>query len=189
MTTKTQHSNSFSTPRITLNDSDEHTNLADKILMSDKVIHGNIYLWTTYLDECLKEFVLLYNFNFFNIATKFHSFISFPYKYDFSEDEIRRHWAFLHAARVRGVIIDEDYYNLYRSRKSKLVENGLKSIELENQVKSGGNTLTNIDINASKEILESNEEKINRTIEEEREKEKKRKERLREIEEQVSIYI
>ena len=85
--------------------------ITNKVLLSEKVIEGNINLWTTHLDECLKEFVILYNFNFFNIATKFHSFISFPYKYDFSEDEVRRHWAFLHAARIKKMTIDEDYYN------------------------------------------------------------------------------
>jgi len=154
-----------------MNNSEEYFELANKILHSEKVIEGNINLWTTYLDECLKQFVILCNFNFFDIASKFHSFISFPYKYDFSEDEIRRHWAFLHAARVKKITIDEDYYTLIRSRKNLLIT--IKEKEKEKSLICDEN-LSNININVN----------VNNTQEEsEEEKEirlQKEKDRLRE---------
>lgn len=76
----------------------------------DRCLEGNLLLWTEYLDNCLKDYVIRYNFNFFEVANRFHDFISFPYKYDFSEEECRFHWAFLHSARGLGITIDDDFY-------------------------------------------------------------------------------
>jgi hypothetical protein len=82
----------------------------------DRVLEGNLLLWTEYLDNCLKDYVIRYNFNFFEVANRFHDFISFPYKYDFSEEECRFHWSFLHSARALNIIIDDEFYKKLKEK-------------------------------------------------------------------------
>jgi hypothetical protein len=82
----------------------------------DRVLEGNLLLWTEYLDNCLKDYVIRYNFNFFEVANRFHDFISFPYKYDFSEEECRFHWSFLHSARALNIVIDDEYYKKLKEK-------------------------------------------------------------------------
>lgn len=87
-----------------------------KTIDYDRVLEGNLLLWTEYLDNCLKDYVIRYNFNFFEVANRFHEFISFPYKYDFSEEECRFHWSFLHSARSLNIVIDDDYYKRLKEK-------------------------------------------------------------------------
>ena len=82
----------------------------------DRVLEGNLLLWTEYLDNCLKDYVIRYNFNFFEVANRFHEFISFPYKYDFSEEECRFHWSFLHAARALNLVVDDEFYKKLKEK-------------------------------------------------------------------------
>ncbi len=168
---------------LKMNNSDEYYDITNKLLQSEKVIEGNINLWTTYLDECLTDFVILYNFNFFDIASKFHNFISFPYKYEFSEDEVKRHWAFLHAARVKNITIDEDYYELIRSRKNKLLQ---MSKETKDKLVTGDEMEDSTPVESQEEI-ERREQEMQRKKELEREKENQleKKDRLEKVEEQV----
>ena len=66
------------------------------------------------------DYVIIYNFNFSIIAEKFQELIAFPLKYDFTEDEIRKHWAFLHAARQLDIEIDNAYYNELKEKNDIL---------------------------------------------------------------------
>lgn len=90
--------------------------ICNKIVDNKAILLSNSNIWTAFLDEQLKDFVVQYNFNFFEVANRFHDFIAFPYKYDFSEDEIRRHWSFLHACRYLGTEIDDEYYDKLKAR-------------------------------------------------------------------------
>lgn len=102
--------------------------VCNKILENRAIQISNSQIWTAFLDEQLREFVVQYNFNFFEVANRFHDFIAFPYKYDFSEDEIRRHWSFLHACRYLGIEIDDDYYDKLKARaKEEEKENKMKA--------------------------------------------------------------
>ena len=81
-----------------------------KTMENEKILESNGKIWTIELDKQLTEFVILYNFNFYEVANRFHNFLSQNRKYEFTEDEIRRHWAFIHAARFLDKPIDETYY-------------------------------------------------------------------------------
>lgn len=83
---------------------------------------SNSKIWTYFLDNKLKDFVIEYNFNFADIANRFQEFIAYPYKYDFTEEEIRRHWAFLHSCRYLGKEIDEDFYDTQKKNFSHLAQ-------------------------------------------------------------------
>jgi hypothetical protein len=99
---------------------DERMNyVCNKILENKKILDSNGKLWTTFLDIQLKEFVILYNFNFYEVANRFHDFMSMHKKYEFTEDEIRRHWSFLHAARYLNLQVDDEYY---KARKINMRE-------------------------------------------------------------------
>lgn len=90
--------------------------ICNKIIENRLIQISNSSIWTAFLDDQLREFVIQYNFNFFEVANRFHEFIAFPYKYDFSEDEIRRHWSFLHACRYLNKEIDDEYYDKLKAR-------------------------------------------------------------------------
>ncbi len=105
--------------------------VCNKILENSAIKMSNSKIWTSFLDCQLNEFVIEYNFNFFEVANRFHDFIAFPYKYDFSEEEIRRHWSFLHACRHLGIEIDDEYYDkLKANAKEEEKENKLKAEEV-----------------------------------------------------------
>jgi len=114
--------------------------VCNKILENKAIQASNSQIWTAFLDDQLREFVVQYNFNFFEVANRFHDFIAFPYKYDFSEDEIRRHWSFLHACRYLEIEIDDEYYDKLKARakeEEKENENIKKeeSLDLEKEKK------------------------------------------------------
>jgi len=102
----------------------------NKTIKNDEVVESNVTIWTTDLDNYLRELVLLYNFNFYDIAEKFQEIIALPYKYDFSDEEVARHWAFLHAARELRLLIDDEYYKQLRINRPK------KPIKFGNYIKT-----------------------------------------------------
>ncbi len=118
-----------------MNDKIDHERMnyvCNKILENDKILQGNKKLWTVFLDRQLYEFVILYNFDFYEVANRFHDFIQMHKKYDFTEAEIRRHWSFLHAARYLGLNIDDKYYSKLReSFKAEEEERKKKEEERE----------------------------------------------------------
>lgn len=97
------------------------TYTCNKIIENQKIIENNAKFWTFYLDNQLKQFVILYNFNFFEVANRFHGFISMKNKYEFNENEIRRHWSFLHAMRYLNKPVDNEYYTEIK-KKFKIEE-------------------------------------------------------------------
>ena len=108
----------------------------NKIVENEKIIENNAKFWTLYLDNQLKEFVILYNFNFFEVANRFHGFISIDKRYEFNENEIRRHWSFLHAMRYLNFPVDNEYYLQLKKRFNIEEEMKVKQvIEEENRRK------------------------------------------------------
>jgi hypothetical protein len=118
---------------------DRANQIFTNILENENFLFGNYRLWSVDLDIWLKDWVIIYNFNFPKIAEKFQDTIGFPLKYDYTEDEIRKHWAFIHAARSLGKEIDSRYYDelkiKYKSEFDKkqkhLEEEKLKALEEE----------------------------------------------------------
>lgn len=109
--------------------------ICNKIIDNKAIQTSNSSIWTAFLDEQLKDFVVQYNFNFFEVANRFHDFIAFPYKYDFSEDEIRRHWSFLHACRYLAIEIDDEYYEkLKATAKQQEKEANTEKEKAEDQI-------------------------------------------------------
>ena len=102
-----------------------------KIISNEKIVYSNYKIWNYDYDKWLMDYVIIFNFNFDIIAEKFQEIIAFPLKYDFTEEEIRRHWAFLHAARKLNIEIDNAYYNELKEKNDSLKEKE-KLIEEEN---------------------------------------------------------
>lgn len=110
--------------------------ICNKIVENEKIIENNAKFWTLYLDNQLREFVILYNFNFFEVANRFHGFISIDKRYEFNENEIRRHWSFLHSMRYLNLVVDNDYYSQLKKRFNIEEEMKVKQvIEEENRRK------------------------------------------------------
>jgi hypothetical protein len=102
-------------------DKERMTYTCNKIVENPKIIENNAKFWTLYLDNQLKEFVILYNFNFFEVANRFHGYISIENRYNFNENEIRRHWSFLHSMRYLNRPVDNEYYTEIK-KKFKIEE-------------------------------------------------------------------
>jgi hypothetical protein len=92
-----------------------------KTVENEKVLEGNGKYWSLNLDQTLKTLVVLYNFNFHEIAEKLQSLM--PKNIEPLEEEIKRHWAFLHAARCLRIYVDEEYYT---SMREKLPDSNIK---------------------------------------------------------------
>jgi len=117
-------------------DHERMTYVCNNIMENKKILVNNAKLWSVFLDNQLTEFVILYNFNFYQVSNRFQDFISMNKKYDFSEDEIRRHWSFIHAARYLNIPIDDKYYDNIKSNykneeneKNNLIECNLRQEE------------------------------------------------------------
>ena len=123
----------------------------------DRVLEGNLLLWTEYLDNCLKDYVIRFNFNFFEVANRFHEFISFPYKYDFSEEECRFHWSFLHSARALNLKVDNEFYDQLKKKHKDFHKKPKKTNEYTDVVEMLDEQLAN----ESKSLVQ---EKPNNTI-------------------------
>ena len=89
--------------------SEKQTFIANKIIANPKIAEQNGHLWSVYHDMQLFEYVIKYNFNFYEIANRFQNLCNNYKKYEYSEDAIRLHWSFLHAMRLLGKPIDVDY--------------------------------------------------------------------------------
>ncbi len=94
----------------------------NRIFNNNSIQISNSKIWTYFLDNKLRDFVIEYNFNFADIANRFQEFIAYPYKYDFTEEEIRKHWAFLHSCRYLNKDIYEDFYDSQKANYNQLAE-------------------------------------------------------------------
>lgn len=106
-------------------------NMFNKIISNETINYSNYKLWSVDRDRWLKDYVIIFNFNFKSIADKFQEVIAFPLKYDYTEDEVRKHWMFLHAARELNIEVDNHFYNQLKEKNAHFVEKE-KEIEEEN---------------------------------------------------------
>ena len=160
--------------------------ISNNILEDQKIKQQNGRLWTPFHDMQMYEYVIKYNFNFFDIANRFQALCNNKKKYEYSEDAVRLHWAFLHAMRMNNRVPNEKYYQQMKLKYDKNEETTFKTVT---QDKKDNMMLSEEeDIKRMKEEFEkmqreknmSEEEKIKKKEEEERKKkeeEKKKKEK------------
>ena len=91
----------------------------NKIIDNIKVKQQNGRLWTPYHDMQLYEYVIKYKFNFYEISNAFQRLCTNDKKYEYSEDAVRLHWAFLHSMRHFGQTPDEAYYQRMKLQYDK----------------------------------------------------------------------
>ena len=112
--------------------SEKQSFISNKIISNPKIAEQNGRLWTVYHDMQLFEYVIKYNFNFYEIANRFQNLCNNYKKYEYSEDAIRLHWSFLHAMRLLGKPVDVDYYKEMKLRyDNKEKELSLKALHEE----------------------------------------------------------
>ena len=91
----------------------------NKVIDNIKVKQQNGRLWTPYHDMQLYEYVIKYKFNFYEISNAFQRLCINEKKYEYSEDAVRLHWAFLHAMRHFEQTPDEAYYQRMKLQYDK----------------------------------------------------------------------
>ena len=91
----------------------------NKVIDNIKVKQQNGRLWTPYHDMQLYEYVIKYKFNFYEISNAFQRLCTNDKKYEYSEDAVRLHWAFLHSMRHFGQTPDEAYYQRMKLQYDK----------------------------------------------------------------------
>ena len=161
----------------------------NKIIDNLKIKQQNGRLWTPYHDMQLYEYVIKYNFNFYEISNAFQKLCTNDKKYEYSEDAVRLHWAFLHAMRHFDQTPDEAYYQRmklqYDKEKPKTFKN---SVEEKEKILSEEE-----DIRRMKEEFEKNqkekEEKEKKIKEEKDKKEKERIEKEKKEDEKIEELI
>ena len=90
------------------------------VVENETIKKANAKLWTPYLDRKLNEYVVVYNFNYYEIANKFQDIIILPIKYDFTEEEIRKHWSFLYCCRKINFVPEETYYSNLKNKYKQI---------------------------------------------------------------------
>ena len=100
------------------NEANKYTYL-NKVIDNLKVKQQNGRLWTPYHDMQLYEYVIKYKFNFYEISNAFQKLCTNDKKYEYSEDAVRLHWAFLHAMRNFDQTPDEAYYQRMKLQYDK----------------------------------------------------------------------
>ena len=161
--------------------------IINNILEDTKIKQQNGRLWTPFHDMQMYEYVIKYNFNFFDIANRFQALCNNKKKYEYSEDAVRLHWAFLHAMRMNNLIPNEKYYQQMKMKYDKEEETTFKTVTQEK--KDNMNLSEEEDIKRMKEEFEKMQKEKNMTqeeknkIKEEEEKKKKEEERKKKEEE------
>ena len=105
--------------------------IINNILEDTKIKQQNGRLWTPFHDMQMYEYVIKYNFNFFDIANRFQALCNNKKKYEYSEDAVRLHWAFLHAMRMNNLIPNEKYYQQMKMKYDKEEETTFKTVTQE----------------------------------------------------------
>lgn len=123
----TQKASTFNCKTIDLN-------LCQLVIENDSIKRSNARLWTVFLDRKLHEYMIIYNFNYYEISNKFHDIIILPIRYEFTEEEIRKHWSFLYCCRMVGFVPEETYY---ANLKGKYKEMGDEKEKNEIDKRSG----------------------------------------------------
>ena len=161
----------------------------NRVIDNLKVKQQNGRLWTPYHDMQLYEYVIKYKFNFYEISNAFQKLCINDKKYEYSEDAVRLHWAFLHAMRNFNQTPDEAYY-----QRMKLQYDKEKPKTFKNTVEEREKMLSEEeDIKRMKEELEKmqkeKEEKEKKIKEEKEKKEKERLEKEKKEEQEVEELI
>ena len=107
----------------------------NKIIDNIKVKQQNGRLWTPYHDMQLYEYVIKYNFNFYEISNAFQRLCTNDKKYEYSEDAVRLHWAFLHSMRHFDQTPDEAYYQRMKLQYDKEKPTFKKRVEEKEEIK------------------------------------------------------
>jgi hypothetical protein len=134
-----------------------------KTVENEKVLEGNGKYWSVNLDQILKTLVVLYNFNFHQIEEKLESLM--PKNIELLEEEIKRHWAFLHAARCLRITVNEEYYTSMREKlpDSNIIHPKIKKIsDSEEQNKKRLEKENEKYINERFNLISLNDESINK---------------------------
>jgi hypothetical protein len=138
--------------------------IINNILEDTKIKQQNGRLWTPFHDMQMYEYVIKYNFNFFDIANRFQALCNNKKKYEYSEDAVRLHWAFLHAMRMNNLIPNEKYYQQMKMKYDKEEETTFKTVTQEK--KDNMNLTEEEDIKRMKEEFEKMQKEKNMTQEE-----------------------
>ncbi len=148
------------------------TNLFYEFINKPDILKSNAKLWNSFLDKRLHEFVIIHNFDFYEISNRFQSVVVQPLKYYFNEDEIRKHWSFLYACRKINFVPEDTYYkNLKTKYDFEIkpqnfgeirVNNSSSSNEIFEELKEIGDLYNNIRNRncENKMIIEENEEDV-----------------------------
>ena len=107
----------------------------NKVIDDIKVKQQNGRLWTPYHDMQLYEYVIKYNFNFYEISNAFQRLCTNDKKYEYSEDAVRLHWAFLHSMRHFDQTPDEAYYQRMKLQYDKEKPTFKKRVEEKEEIK------------------------------------------------------
>ena len=100
------------------NEANKHCYM-NRVIDNIKVKTQNGRLWSPYHDMQLYEYVIKYNFNFYEISNAFQRLCNNDKKYEYSEDAVRLHWAFLHAMRNFDQTPDDAYYQRMKLQYDK----------------------------------------------------------------------
>ena len=107
----------------------------NKVIDNIKVKQQNGRLWTPYHDMQLYEYVIKYKFNFYEISNAFQRLCTNDKKYEYSEDAVRLHWAFLHSMRHFDQTPDEAYYQRMKLQYDKEKPTFKKRVEEKEEIK------------------------------------------------------
>ena len=109
----------------------------EHIIQNENVIKANKTLWSEYKDKLLKQIVIMMNFDFAEIAKKFDKICKVEKNKKteddneniYNENELRRHYAFLHAMRILGKEVNSVYYETLLIQDKKEEEHSEKITE------------------------------------------------------------
>ena len=170
------------------NEARKYTSM-NKIIDNLKVKQQNGRLWTPYHDMQLYEYVIKYNFNFYQISNAFQKLCINDKKYEYSEDAVRLHWAFLHAMRNFDQTPDEAYYQRMKLQYDKEKPKSFKNtVEEREKMLSEEEDIRRMKAELDK-IEKDKEEKEKKIKEEKEKKEKERIEKEKKEDEEVEELI
>ena len=160
-----------------------------RVIDNIKVKKQNGRLWTTFHDMQLFEYVIKYNFNFYEISNAFQSLCTNDKKYEYSEDAVRLHWSFLHAMRYFNKTPDDAYYQRMKITYDKEEPKTFKNrVEEKEKILSEEEDIKRMKEEFAKMQKEKEEnEKKEKEEKEKIEKEKKEKEKIENEEEEDII--
>ena len=172
-----------------LEDEANKYNYMNQVIDNLKVKQQNGRLWTPYHDMQLYEYVIKYNFNFYEISNAFQRLCTNEKKYEYSEDAVRLHWAFLHAMRNFGQTPDESYYQRMKLQYDKEKPKTFKTtVEEKEKVLSEEEDIRRMKIEFER-MMKEKEEKEKKIQEEKMQKEKERIEMEKKENEEVEKLI